>query len=161
MSETRPTGAHVVALMGTKMGQRYELGALAPKGPGTEGYDGPWDCAEIASWAYALLVGRMANGRYFGCNADDDAYSGFWLDYAQIVGTVIPLEEAAWIPGAVLLRRKLARRVGHVAVSVGDGERTIEAHSTRFGVCSKKIAGRVWDLACLVPGVEYTPARRG
>lgn len=155
-SDKRPTGAHVVAIMGTKLGQRYELGALAPKGPGTEGFDGPWDCAELASWAYALLVDRVARGRFFGCNNDDDAYSGYWLDDARRFGTVIPVDEAALIPGAVLLRRKRAGKVGHVAISTGDGG-TVEAHSTRLGVCVGKVAGRVWDLACLVPGVDYTP----
>lgn len=160
-ADKRPTGAHVVALLGTKLGQRYELGAEAPKGPGSETYSGPWDCAELASWAYALIVDRVARGRYFGCNKNDDAYSGFWIDDARQLGTVIPVDEAALIPGAVLLRRKRDGKVGHVAVCVGDGESTIEAHSTKLGVCSRKIAGRVWDLACLVPGVDYTPTAKG
>lgn len=153
---SRPTGSDVLALAASRLGDRYELGAEAPKGPGSERYSGPWDCAELASWAYALLAGRVAGGHYMGCNSDGDAYSGFWLDHARMFGTPIDVAEAARIPGAVLLRRKRQGRVGHVAMSDGEGG-TVEAHSKTFGVSRRGIAGRVWDMACLVPGIDYSP----
>lgn len=150
----RPTGRAVVELAATKIGQSYVLGALAPK---DREWDGPWDCAELASWVHARLVGRVAGGRWFGANRDGDAYSGFWCDDARDFGVIVPPQDAMRIPGAVLLRRKREGRVGHVAISDGTGG-TIEAHSTRRGVIRGTAAGRRWDSAVLVPGIDYAPA---
>lgn len=155
----RPTGAHAVAIASTMIGAPYIWGVLVPKGDAD--YDGSkgFDCAELASWVYGVLVGQPPGmGRYFGCNRAEDAYSGFWFDDAQRYGTCVSPEEAARIPGAVLVRRKRPGKAGHVAISTGHGM-TIEAHSRQHGVCSREIAGRVWDLGCLVPGVEYRPAK--
>jgi hypothetical protein len=63
-----------------------------------------------------------------------------------------PLEEAAATPGAFVLRHNPAS--GHIVVSDGKGG-TIEAHSTRTGLVRRSLTGRRWDLAVLVPGIEY------
>ena len=44
--------------------------------------------------------------------------------------------------------------IGHVAISRGDGT-TIEAHSSKRGVTNDKVDGRQWDIAMLLPGIEY------
>lgn len=156
----RPTGLDAVALAAVQLGQRYAH-VVVPKDDRT--YRGPFDCAELASWVYGCLLGRVLNGRYFGCSSEaagDDAYSGFWIDDGRKYGAEVTIEEAAQIPGAVLLRRARPGKMGHVAISDGQGG-TIEAHSQTLGVARRGIAGRVWDLAVLVPDVEYRPAKEG
>ena len=156
----RPTGRDAVALAELQLGQRYAH-VVVPKAD--RAYRGPFDCAELASWVYGCLLGRVIHGeRFFGCSSEaggDDAYSGFWIDDGRKYGAEVTIEEAAQIPGAVLLRRARPGKMGHVALSTGDGG-TIEAHSKALGVARRGIAGRVWDLAVLVPDVDYTPAKK-
>lgn len=140
--------------LGTKhVGEKYNFGALVPKDDAE--YAGPWDCAEFASWLVYQLTGKL-----FGCannNGDPsgaDAWSGFWVRDAEKLGKVITVQEAAAIPGAVILRKSGKDIIGHVVISNGHGG-TVEAHSTKFGVITSAINNRRWDLALLVPGFDY------
>jgi hypothetical protein len=132
-------------------GEEYALGARAPL-PDSE-WKGPWDCAEFAGWCVFQVSGIV-----FGARPSDppraDAYTGYWAEDARSTGAEIPIEEAARIPGAMLLRAPATDRTGHIAISDGVGG-TIEAHSTRKGVCRAGIQGRRWDTGVLVPGIAY------
>lgn len=154
-----PTGEDVLRLCESQLGRPYQH-VNVPKGDRL--YRGPFDCAELASWAVGVLIGKPPGmGRYFGCSREDaDAFSGFWLDDTKRYGTPITPEEAFGIPGAVLLRRARLGKMGHVAVSDGLGM-TVEAHSKMLGVCRRTVQGRVWDLACLVPGITYSETKEG
>lgn len=149
-----PSGAEIVKIALPHQGEKYQFGALVPKN--VKDYTGPWDCAEFATWAI-----YQASGIMYGCanNAGDpagvDAYSGFWCRDADQLGKKISISEAATIPGAVVIRMAAKGIIGHVVISLGDG-RTIEAHSTKSGVIVGALNNRRWDLAVLVPGIEYT-----
>lgn len=131
------TGAEILRLAKTHIGERYVLGARAPKDNHT--YFGPWDCAEFASW----LV-FQASGLLFGCEDDDeapataDAYTGAWGHDVRTIGKLITVAAAAGTPGSFLLRHPIGAKFGHVAVSDGRGG-TVEARSSRGGVCAAKV----------------------
>lgn len=150
------TGDQLVKILLPHIGEKYHLGAIAPKDDPR--YKGPWDCAEFASWGVFQISGKL-----YGCANNDgdpgtaDAYSGFWARDAERLGKKISIEKAQRIRGAVLIRMAAPGQVGHVAISKGDG-RTVEAHSTKTGVLSLGISGRRWDFAVLVPWLEYTEA---
>jgi len=148
------TGAEIVKIALPHQGEKYQFGALVPKN--VKDYKGPWDCAEFASWAVFQAAGFL-----YGCanNAGDpagaDAYSGFWIRDAERLGKKITVEEAATLPGAVVLRMAAKSIIGHAVISLGDG-RTIEAHSTKTGVIVGALNNRRWDMAVLVPGITFT-----
>jgi hypothetical protein len=149
-----PTGEEIYNLAIKHQGEKYVLGALAPKD--NSKWKGPWDCAEFVSWC----VYQTANVLY-GCDNDDgspsnaDAYTGYWGRDAGKLGKKISLKEAAGTKGAAVLRLSTPSvRVGHIVISDGKGG-TIEAHSTKRGVITNTLSGRRWDTGILVPGVEY------
>lgn len=147
------TGEGIVKAALEHLGERYVLGAIAPKNDPT--WDGPWDCAELASWC-VYQTARIL----YGCNnnkgnpATADAYTGFWGRDARTAGKQISVTEAARIPGAAVLR--LGAKMGHIAISDGRGG-TVEAHSSKTGVIRHTLSGRRWDLGILVPGISYEP----
>jgi N-acetylmuramoyl-L-alanine amidase len=145
------TGERMVKAALEHLGERYVLGALAPKNDPS--WDGPWDCAEFASWC-VYQTARIL----YGCNdnqgnpATADAYTGFWDRDARTIGKKISVAEAAKIPGAAVLR--VGPKIGHVVISDGRGG-TVEAHSSKTGVIRHTLNGRRWDLGILVPGIKY------
>jgi len=147
------TGERILKAALEHLGERYVLGAIAPKND--PAWDGPWDCAEFASW----LVYQTARILY-GCHnnqgnpATADAYTGFWGRDAGTLGRQISLTEATRIPGAAVLR--LGAKMGHIVISDGRGG-TVEAHSSKTGVIRHTLNGRRWDMGILVPGVSYEP----
>lgn len=155
-SSKQPTGADIVALVRPKIGQKYVFGAKAPKNGA--GYNGPWDCAELASWAV-----YQAAGLIYGCTNDSDdpaqadAYTGAWQRDANSIGRMVSVSEATGTPGAFLLRYPASGATGHIVVSDGQGG-TIEAASTTLGVIAGKVSGRRWDTGVLPPGIDYTRA---
>lgn len=149
-----PTGADVVALARTRIGEKY-VNVLVPKDDAN--WHGPWDCAEFASW----LVYQVA-GVLYGCTDDTanpataDAYTGAWKTDASTKGRMVSVSEAAGTPGAFLLRYPPAPgEMGHIAVSDGQGG-TIEAAGSSTGVVAGKVSGRRWDTGVLPPGIDYT-----
>ena len=148
------TGEQLVRLARKHVGERYILGARAPKD--NPRWTGPWDCAEFASW----LVFQTAQLLY-GCDDDNgdpaaaDAYTGFWERDALSRGQRISIADAAATPGAAVLRVPRAGAIGHVVISDGAGG-TVEAHSTKRGVIASTLSERRWDMGILVPGIGYT-----
>lgn len=149
------TGSEILELARRHVGERYVLGAIAPKN--NSRWKGPWDCAEFVSWLVYQVSGRL-----YGCtdDAEDpdeaDAYTGAWLRDARSIGTAIPLEQAAATPGAFVLRASSrTRRIGHVVVSDGAGG-TVEAASARLGLITGSLHHRPWDTGILVPWIDYT-----
>lgn len=148
------TGAELVSLARTKLKQQYVLGADVPLDD--PAYAGPWDCAELVSW-----LAFQATRRLLGC-VDNSApvgraepFSGGWAsDIRHGVVDSIPIDEAIRTAGAVLVRAPKGARLGHVALSTGDGG-TIEAHSARLGVIEGTARGRAWTHAGLIRGVTY------
>ncbi len=147
------TGNDIVTLANKHIGERYLYGASVPKD--NPNWSGPWDCAEFASWvAYqtvGLLVGCLNN---HANPALANAYSGAWADDAVQSHRPISLGQARATAGAFLIRKPAPGADGHVAISRGDGT-TVEAHSTKHGVSAQKFDGRRWDLAVLLPLVNY------
>lgn len=146
------TGKQLLQLAAKHLGERYRLGVIAPKN--NKNWNGPWDCAEFCSW-----VVFQASGILYGCNNNSDpaladAYTGFWARDADRQGRKISVQEGIVTPGAALLRIPAPNLIGHIALSDGSGG-TIEAHSTRRGVITRKATGRRWDMGILVPGIAY------
>jgi len=146
-------GQEILNLAKTKLGQKYVLGTIVPKNK--IGYNGPWDCAEFTSY-----VVYQVSTKLYGCYnnsgnpASADAYTGYWARDAEELGKIIPVDEAAGIPGAIILRAPLRRKMGHIVVSDGTGG-TIEAHSTKKGVIASDLSFRRWDYGILVPWINY------
>jgi N-acetylmuramoyl-L-alanine amidase len=147
------SGKDIVTLAKKHVGERYFWGALVPKDDPT--WDGPWDCAEFASW----LVFQTCKILY-GCDHDSgppstaDAGTSYWDRDSVILGRIIPIDDAAAIPGAFVLRVATAKSSGHIVVSDGKGG-TIEAATETAGVIQNTLSGRRWDRGILVPGIDY------
>ncbi|MGH9902221.1 MAG: peptidoglycan-binding protein, partial [Pyrinomonadaceae bacterium] len=147
------TGEDVLKIAGKHVGERYILGALAPKN--NADWRGPWDCAEFTSWCVFQAASVL-----YGCDdnrtnpARADAFTGFWARDARALGRKIPVAKAARIPGAAVLRISRGARIGHIVFSDGLGG-TVEAHSTRQGVKRDTLSNRRWDTGILVPGIDY------
>jgi peptidoglycan hydrolase-like protein with peptidoglycan-binding domain len=147
-------GSDVIDVGRGKVGQRYILGARAPLN--NPNWNGPWDCAEFASWcafqAYRIPFG-VSKTRDI---ADADPFSGFWFQDADKPGIRIPWRDALAIRGAFLIRKPKPGKIGHVAISMGDGKRTLEARGRADGVgIFEGQENRGWDIGALLPGVDY------
>ena len=147
------TGADLVAVALPHVGEEYE-NVLVPKN--NANWNGPWDCAEFASWVVFQGAGIL-----YGCVDDSanpasvEAYTGAWKHDALKVGKRIDVAKAAGIAGAFVLRYPPAPgKMGHIALSDGQGG-TIEAKSHAEDVTQDVIDGRRWDTGILVPGVVY------
>jgi hypothetical protein len=147
------TGAQLLALARQHIGEPYEN---VPVPKNNLNWHGPWDCSEFMSW----IVYRIA-GVLYGCTNDHDnpavahGFTGAWGDDSLRLGIRVPIERAAGIPGAMVLRLPPAPRVmGHIAMCDGRGG-TVEAKGHQFGVVADQVAGRRWDTGVLVPGVTY------
>lgn len=147
-------GQDLVDLAMTREGQKYVLGARVHLA--NPNWSGPWDCAEFVSWcvyhAYKTLIAvRPPNAQ------QGESYSGWWYEDAVAGDMLMPLREAIATPGAILIRKPGAFgiKIGHVAISRGDGT-TIEAKGARDGVLVvKDAAKRSWSTGAIVPGVAY------
>jgi hypothetical protein len=149
-------GQDILDLAMTRVGQRYVLGARVHLA--NRNWSGPWDCAEFVAWAafhaYAQLFAVRPPSAQTG-----ESFSGWWHEDAVARGSTTTVGKALATPGAVLVRRPgdFAIRIGHVAISRGNGT-TVEAHSARVGVAVlPNAAGRKWTSGVLIPGVAYAP----
>ncbi len=131
------------------IGEKYVFGIVVPKK--NSNWKGPWDCAEFASWCT-----YQATKKLYGCNEQEDAYTGFWWRDVKRFGIKISIEKAMKIKGAMLLRapKKNPAKIGHIAISDGAGG-TVEAKGAKYGVVKDVVSGRRWDCGVLVPGVNY------
>lgn len=149
---TQKTGKDIVDLALGHIGESYVLGARTPMSNSV--WKGPWDCAEFSSWCLYQVTGIL-----FGVEPRNDpiladAYTGYWAQQAKDAGAIIPLEKAANIAGAFVLREPSTGRTGHIVISDGKGG-TIEAHSRNKGVIASTLDGRRWDCGIMVPGIRY------
>lgn len=146
-------GIDLINLAKNHLGESYILGAMAPKNDPS--WNGPWDCAEFVSWMVYQVSGRL-----YGCHnnlgnaATADAYTGYWKNDSERLGTIISVEQAIPTAGAALLRAPAAGLIGHIVFCDGEGG-TVEAHSRKKGVIRSVIQGRRWDYGVLVPWIEY------
>jgi N-acetylmuramoyl-L-alanine amidase len=147
------TGASLLRAAKRHVGEKYVLGAVAPKN--NSNWEGPWDCAEFVSWLVFQSCGRL-----YGCNRNDtnpaaaDAFTGFWGRDARSQGKIISVEKAARTTGAAVLRLPQPGAIGHIVISDGNGG-TVEAHSTKRGVIEHTLANRRWDMGVLVAPIEF------
>lgn len=138
----------------TRDGDKYVLGARVHLA--NADWSGPWDCAEFVSWCvyhtYKTVMAVRPPNIQTG-----ESYSGWWYEDAVAGDLSIPVEQAIATAGAILIRKPGAfgRKVGHVAISRGDGT-TIEARCARDGVrVVEDAASRLWTTGAVVPGVAY------
>ncbi|MGH9118878.1 MAG: NlpC/P60 family protein [Acidimicrobiales bacterium] len=111
-----------------------------------------FDCSELTQWAAAQVGIELPDGS--------------WLQYLALKeqGAIIPVEEAANIPGALLFNFTTEPTPGggrpssaHVGISLGDGT-TIEARGTRYGVGSWEVGERFTYAAVIPEFAGLTPA---
>lgn len=152
-------GSDIVTLAMGHENDRYVLGQPVPLG--NPNWRGPWDCAEFVSWA-AYHAYRMTFAVRPANIHRGESYSGWWYSDAMALGANIPVARAIATAGAILVRKPGAFgiRIGHVAISRGDGT-TIEAHSARVGVAVREAHGRQWSIGVALPGVDYITASGG
>lgn len=145
-----PTGRQLVARAETQFGDTYVFAGEIK--PGTVNPN-RYDCSEFWEWDTAMegvsppLPDGAAN-QFFHCKRH---------------GLLIPVDEARWIPGALLfVATPSFMRTGkgsgrsaftHVAGSRGDNT-TAEARGADWGVGSWPIGNR-FTHAALIPGVDY------
>lgn len=146
------SGDDVLRVALSHVGEPYVFGARVPLANAK--WRGPWDCAEFASWCVFQATGVLYGAEPRNDAVRADAFTGFWAQQARADGAVVTVEDAAHIPGALLLRVPGSGRTGHIAISDGAGG-TVEAHSSKDGVIRGQASGRVWDMGVLVPGVSY------
>lgn len=150
------TGKEIYDLGVKHIGERYILGAFAPKN--NSNWKGPWDCAEFVSWCI-----YQTSNKLYGCDnnnanpANADAYTGFFARDAKKIGQKISVQNAMRTKGAALLRIAASNAIGHIVISDGNGG-TIEAHSTKRGVIKYTAQGRRWDTGILIPWIQYDTA---
>lgn len=134
--------------------EQYILGASVPIG--NPNWHGPWDCAEFVSWCAYQAYGKLFAVRPPKSDRGE-SYSGWWYEDAINLDATIPVEKALATPGAILVRKPGAFniRIGHVAISCGNGS-TVEAHSSAVGVAVREgAAARQWSIGVVLPGVDY------
>ncbi len=135
------TAALFVQICLSQAGDPYVFGAEARLG---DTDPDRFDCSELVEWASYRAGVRIADGTYGQLGA------------CQKAGTTVSVERAYRIRGALLF--KMNTDIRHVAVSLGDGKRTIEAAGRSYG--NKVRVGSVdrtfhWTHAGLIPGMMY------
>jgi N-acetylmuramoyl-L-alanine amidase len=163
------TGAAILALARSRIGEAYRLGVSVDlddpdyhgrlhgtPAPLDATTDRAWDCAELVSWAVSIVC----DGKRVGCGPDGvEPYTGHWAqEIAVDTGPAyrIPVAEALWTPGAILLRAPAAGIGGHIGIATGTGRGIVEAHSTSVGVVERQDAHqRRWSAGVCVRGVQY------
>jgi hypothetical protein len=149
------TGRDLLTLAESRLGEQYVSGNPVPKD--NPNWHGPWDCAELATWAVYQTAGRL-----YGCNDDAanpafaDAYSGWWEDDA-VDGLLIATDRgtANASAGVILIRKPTLSRTGHVAITDGAGG-TVEAAGVNVGVVRGVIEGRDWNYCVKIPELAYS-----
>lgn len=107
-----------------------------------------FDCSELVQWAAFRA----------GVTFVDGARNQWSVCRSR--GLLMSLDQARNTRGALLFRIGVGG-VDHVAISLGDGSRTIEARGREYGVGTFASTGRTWTAAGKVPGLNYsTPPPR-
>ncbi len=136
------SGTEVAFVALTLKGDRYVFGAKADP---SNAHPGALDCSGLVSWA----LGRL------GVNAPGGHY-GQWK-WCHDAGRSISVDQARYTIGAGLFADHGGGQ-GHVAISLGTGNATIEAKGSAWGVNCFPVLGRGWNLGGgLFPHVDYAP----
>lgn len=118
-----------------QLGKPYRWGAAGP---------GAFDCSGLTSWSLARVGVTIPR-----VSADQ-------ARHLRAYGHGVSVQAAAGIYGALVFRIGVGA-INHVVISLGDG-RTVEAWRTGEPVQVKRLAGRQWTSAGLVPGLTYRAA---
>lgn len=124
-----PSAADFVDLLLDQVGDRYVFGHevdLDDPDPDT------FDCSELIQWGTAQMGVTFRDGS--------------WNQIADV--EEISVDEARNLRGALLWRR------GHVAISLGTGNETVEARGSAYGVVEYQIEDR-FERAGRIPGLRY------
>lgn len=148
-----PSGAGLLKRAREHIGEKYVHVTVPKDDPN---WRGPWDCAELVSWAV-----YQESGKLYGCvdnnapPATAEAYTGAWKRDLEAVGKRVSVEEAAATVGGIVLRYPSGpKAMGHIAICDGNGG-TVEAKGSRYGVIADTVQGRPWDAGMLIPGISY------
>lgn len=148
------SGTDLYQLALAHKGERYVNQRVPKDNPD---WRGPWDCAELASWAVYQVAGVL-----YGCidnkakPAVAEAYSGSWVRDARD-GPLLPAtqDDASRMAGVILIRKPAKPgSMGHIAITSGHGE-TIEAAGINLGVRPGKVSGRLWHFFAKIPELQY------
>lgn len=133
------TNTAFVRLCLQQKGDAYIFGAApSPTDPDPKSFD----CSALVQWACERLginMPRTSGPQASACSP-------------------ISLDQAFHTAGALLFRDAGvlgAGDSGHVAVSLGDGQNTIEARGSQYGVNTFPVQGRQWSRAGLIIGMQY------
>jgi NlpC/P60 family protein len=128
-----------VDLCMAQVGDKYIFAAEASR---TDPNPEAFDCSELVEWALERLGVK-------------DFPDGSMNQRAHCSAVAIDL--ALRRRGALLFRDPSVTGVGHVAVSLGDGKRTVEARGSAYGVgvFDADPHARLWTSAGLIPEVDY------
>lgn len=139
ISKGTKTASDFVAWAQKQAGDQYVYGA-APNASDPD--PKAFDCSSLVQWAAAqvgISLPRTSEAQYGACNP-------------------MSVADAAMTKGALIFIRGSGAN-GHVVISLGDGEHTIEARGQKYGVVNYKITGRGFDGAGTIRGMYYGPAR--
>jgi cell wall-associated NlpC family hydrolase len=124
----------MVIFMQRQVGDRYIYGAetrLDDPDPNA------FDCSELIQWACAQVGVDFVDG------------SAAQMAAVRRAGLTLSIADAAYVRGAVLYTP------GHIAVSLGDGKRTIEARGSKYGVVEYVVGTGRFKEAGKIPGLTY------
>lgn len=125
-----------VTLALRQRGDRYIFGAEARL---SDSNPDVFDCSELVQWAAYRVGVTIPDG------------SRYQKAYCYRKGKKISIAQAQRTRGALLF---IGNPVHHVAISLGDGKRTIEARGRAYGVNVFSSRNR-FDAAALIPGMRY------
>lgn len=118
-------------------------------------WKGPWDCAELVSWVLYQLTGS-----YYGCrllkSGKLDAFTGSFQEYAEKYGYIISVKDAVWITGALLLRKPINKKWGHIGISDGMGGVLEASYGPGRVVYRRLNYNHKWDYGILIPEFTYS-----
>lgn len=155
----------------------FNLVSVTPIGPGIAGPKGAVGAALVN-----LALAQRGKPYVYGASGPNSwDCSGFVQDMAsrlgvrfpkpvsaqaarvRSAGTTLSIERASYTAGAILWHERGGGMNDHIVICIGDGEHTIEAMGSAYGVVVGKIKGRrtPWTGAGWVPGIHVSaPASR-
>jgi len=141
-------GHEIVQIASYHLYIKYRLGAETSR---DIHYPAELDCSEFIEHSLRIIGYIMPDGRAFP--------DGSWLQY-EVCDPKISVDEAMHYAGALVFNRGTGSgKIDHVGISTGTGC-TIEAVSAKSNLPGSGMVNifrwrPLWDVAGLIPGVEY------